>query len=224
MPSCHVLPQRYTWCLRLCSTGTQITSPPFSSSSTLWQSVAESYGSALRMASGPFLAGIGSPSFHPTSIWRLIKQTNGPSILTRQISHQRSTAGFRQPWRISQAGVSGQEFNRPSIDRFHTAPPSRTLVGGCAGNEALTEWRAGMTSWSSRKEIVGKMCKWAKRARVALALRRAGARNRVRGPGKVTTSTNHLAGKPLLYSALLTMTLTRADASLCRKERGGHVV
>ena len=45
-----------------------------------------------------------------------------------------------------------------------------------------------------------------------------------RGPGKVTTSTNHLAGKPLLYSALLTMTLTRADASLCRKERGGHVV
>ena len=82
-----------------------------------------------------------------------------------------------------------------------------------------------MTSWSSRKEIVGKMCKWAKRARVALALRRAGARNRQqRGPGKVTTSTNHLAGKPLLYSALLTMTLTRADASLCRKERGGHVV
>ena len=88
----------------------------------------------------------------------------------------------------------------------------------------MTEWRAEMTSWSSRKEIVGKMCKWAKRARVALALRRAGARNRVRGPGKVTTSTNHLAGKPLLYSALLTMTLTRADASLCRKERGGGVV
>ena len=81
-----------------------------------------------------------------------------------------------------------------------------------------------MTSWSSRKEIVGKMCKWAKRARVALALRRAGARNSARGPGKVTTSTNHLAGKPLLYSALLTMTLTRADASLCRKKRGGCVL
>ena len=221
MPPCHVLPQSYTWCLRLCSTGTQMTSPPFCSSSTLWQSVAESYGSALRMASGPFLAGIGSPSFHPTSIWRLIKQTNGPSILTRQISHQRSTAGFRQPWRISQAGVSGQEFNRPSIDRFHTAPPrglwSEVVretrgVDRVEGKDDKLEQQEG-NCWKNVQ--VGKA-----RSRGPGTEKGWSAQQCAR-PGEGHNQHQPLGGET---TALLTMTLTRADASLCRKERGGCVV
>ena len=82
-----------------------------------------------------------------------IDQTNKrrPSILTRQISHHRSTAGFRlsrQPWRISQA-VSGLDFNGPGIDRFHTAPGPEFDGGSAEGAYMPT----------GRKEIGRKMCK-----------------------------------------------------------------
>ena len=55
-----------------------------------------------------------------------------------------------------------------------------------------------MTSWSSRKEIVGKMCKWAKRARVALALRRAGARNRQQRGARCREKEKNASGKKML--------------------------
>ena len=95
-----------------------------------------------------------------------IDQTNKrrPSILTRQISHHRSTAGFRlsrQPWRISQA-VSGLDFNGPGIDRLHTAP----------GPELEFLQRVHICQPAGRK-LAEKCAKQG--ARVALALRAGSA-------------------------------------------------
>ena len=122
-----------------------------------------------------------------------IDQTNKrrPSILTRQISHHRSTAGFRlsrQPWRISQA-VSGLDFNGPGIDRLHTAP----------GPELEFLQRVHICQPAGRK-LAEKCAKQG--ARVALALRAGSATVRRLQRAAPAAWGRSPVGKPLLHFAL----------------------